>query len=103
MSAVSSDDNNSDNENKKKKKPDLATQVTSMGLNELQTQFRLAIAREDMDAAILYRDELADRVERTRWRDEERTFFQTVGDRLDAHASIRVRCGGQRNGLSAFH
>ena len=34
-----------------------------MGLNELQTQFRLAIAREDMDAAILYRDELAERVD----------------------------------------
>ena len=33
-----------------------------MGLNELQTQFRQAIAREDMDAATLYRDELADRV-----------------------------------------
>ena len=33
-----------------------------MGLNELQTQFRLAIAREDYDAATLYRDELADRV-----------------------------------------
>eukprot|EP00577_Skeletonema_sp_RCC1716_P010328 CAMPEP_0113378388 /NCGR_PEP_ID=MMETSP0013_2-20120614/3672_1 /TAXON_ID=2843 ORGANISM="Skeletonema costatum, Strain 1716" /NCGR_SAMPLE_ID=MMETSP0013_2 /ASSEMBLY_ACC=CAM_ASM_000158 /LENGTH=811 /DNA_ID=CAMNT_0000260605 /DNA_START=66 /DNA_END=2501 /DNA_ORIENTATION=+ /assembly_acc=CAM_ASM_000158 len=43
--------------------PDLATQVTSMGLNELQTQFRLAVAREDMDAAILYRDELAERVD----------------------------------------
>jgi len=34
-----------------------------MGLNELQTQFRLAVAREDMDAAILYRDELAERVD----------------------------------------
>ena len=33
-----------------------------MGLNELQTQFRQAIAREDMDAATLYRNELADRV-----------------------------------------
>lgn len=33
-----------------------------MGLNELQTQFRLAIARQDLDAASLYRDELAERV-----------------------------------------
>jgi hypothetical protein len=55
-------DSNS-NSNNKKKKPDLATQVSAMGLNELQTQFRLAIAREDMDAAILYRDELANRVD----------------------------------------
>jgi len=52
-----------DSSNNEKKPPDLATQVTSMGLNELQTQFRLAIAREDMDAAILYRDELAERVD----------------------------------------
>ena len=41
---------------------ELRSQLPSMGLNELQTQFRLAIAREDMDAASLYRDELADRV-----------------------------------------
>jgi hypothetical protein len=41
---------------------ELRRQLPSMGLNELQTQFRLAIAREDMDAASLYRDELADRV-----------------------------------------
>lgn len=41
---------------------DVQHQLRSMGLNELQTQFRLAIAREDMDAAILFRDELADRV-----------------------------------------
>jgi hypothetical protein len=65
---LSSSDNNdnsnsNNNNNKKKKKPDLATQVSAMGLNELQTQFRLAIAREDMDAAILYRDELANRVD----------------------------------------
>ena len=33
-----------------------------MGLNELQTQFRLAIAKQDLDAAALYRDELAERV-----------------------------------------
>lgn len=33
-----------------------------MGLNELQTQFRQAISRDDMDAATLYRDELAERV-----------------------------------------
>jgi len=56
-------DNNNNSNNNGNKKPDLATQVTSMGLNELQTQFRLAIAREDMDAAILYRDELAERVD----------------------------------------
>lgn len=62
MTQTASDDNNN-NENKRKKPDLLATQVTSMGLNELQTQFRLAIAREDMDAAILYRDELADRVD----------------------------------------
>jgi len=55
--------NDSSSNNNNKKPPDLATQVTSMGLNELQTQFRLAIAREDMDAAILYRDELAERVD----------------------------------------
>jgi len=54
---------NDSSSNNEKKPPDLATQVTSMGLNELQTQFRLAIAREDMDAAILYRDELAERVD----------------------------------------
>ncbi|KAK1741319.1 hypothetical protein QTG54_007797 [Skeletonema marinoi] len=54
---------NDSSSNNNNKKPDLATQVTSMGLNELQTQFRLAIAREDMDAAILYRDELAERVD----------------------------------------
>jgi superfamily II DNA/RNA helicase len=41
---------------------ELRRQLPSMGLNELQTQFRLAISREDMDAASLYRDELADRV-----------------------------------------
>jgi len=41
---------------------ELQSQLPSMGLNELQTQFRQAIAREDMDAAMLYRDELADRV-----------------------------------------
>jgi len=41
---------------------ELRIQLPSMGLNELQTQFRLAIAREDMDAASMYRDELADRV-----------------------------------------
>ena len=41
---------------------DVQPQLRSMGLNELQTQFRQAIAREDMDAAILFRDELADRV-----------------------------------------
>jgi superfamily II DNA/RNA helicase len=57
---TNSNDNDSNNSNKK---PDLASQVSSMGLNELQTQFRLAIAREDMDAAILYRDELAERVD----------------------------------------
>jgi hypothetical protein len=33
-----------------------------MGLNELQTQFRLAIARQDLETATLYRDELAERV-----------------------------------------
>jgi superfamily II DNA/RNA helicase len=64
-SSNNNDDSNSDNnkKKKKKKKADLATQVSAMGLNELQTQFRLAIAREDMDAAILYRDELANRVD----------------------------------------
>jgi len=41
---------------------ELGSQLSSMGLNELQTQFRQAIAREDMDAAMLYRDELAERV-----------------------------------------
>ncbi len=41
---------------------ELQSQLPSMGLNELQTQFRQAIAREDMDAATLYRNELADRV-----------------------------------------
>jgi hypothetical protein len=40
----------------------LQIQLPSMGLNELQTQFRLAIARQDLDAATLYRDELAERV-----------------------------------------
>lgn len=40
----------------------LQNQISSMGLNELQTQFRLAVARQDIDAAILYRDELAERV-----------------------------------------
>jgi hypothetical protein len=40
----------------------LQNQIPSMGLNELQTQFRLAIARQDFDAATLYRDELAERV-----------------------------------------
>mmetsp|Transcript_108 Transcript_108/g.259 ORF Transcript_108/g.259 Transcript_108/m.259 type:complete len:771 (-) Transcript_108:192-2504(-) len=44
------------------KNDELQSQLSAMGLNELQTQFRLAIAREDMDAATLYRDELADRV-----------------------------------------
>lgn len=34
-----------------------------MGLNELQTQFRRAISREDMDAAAMYRDELAERID----------------------------------------
>lgn len=41
---------------------ELQSQLPSMGLNELQTQFRSAIAREDMDAAALYSDELAERV-----------------------------------------
>jgi superfamily II DNA/RNA helicase len=41
---------------------DLQQLLPSMGLNELQTQFRLAIGRQDMDAATLYRDELAERV-----------------------------------------
>ncbi|KAL9181139.1 hypothetical protein ACHAXT_009944 [Thalassiosira profunda] len=41
---------------------ELQSQLPSMGLNELQTQFRQAIAREDMDVALLYRDELAERV-----------------------------------------
>ena len=41
---------------------DLASQIPSMGLNELQTQFRQAISRDDMEAAKLYRDELAERV-----------------------------------------
>ncbi|KAL3810056.1 hypothetical protein ACHAXA_007806 [Cyclostephanos tholiformis] len=41
---------------------ELRRQLPSMGLNELQTQFRLAISREDMDAAMMYRDELAERV-----------------------------------------
>jgi len=40
----------------------LANAVRSMGMNELQTQFRRAIAREDFDACILYRDELAERL-----------------------------------------
>mmetsp|Transcript_14963 Transcript_14963/g.31712 ORF Transcript_14963/g.31712 Transcript_14963/m.31712 type:complete len:771 (+) Transcript_14963:99-2411(+) len=44
------------------KNEELQSQLPSMGLNELQTQFRQAIAREDMDAAMLYRDELAERV-----------------------------------------
>lgn len=46
---------------------DVQSQLRSMGLNELQTQFRQAIAREDMDAAILFRDELADRVRSVRY------------------------------------
>ena len=41
---------------------ELQSQLPSMGLNELQTQFRLAISREDMDAAALYSNELANRV-----------------------------------------
>ena len=41
---------------------ELQSQLPTMGLNELQTQFRLAIARQDLDAATLYRDELAERV-----------------------------------------
>eukprot|EP00585_Thalassiosira_rotula_P005612 CAMPEP_0196147464 /NCGR_PEP_ID=MMETSP0910-20130528/25466_1 /TAXON_ID=49265 /ORGANISM="Thalassiosira rotula, Strain GSO102" /LENGTH=777 /DNA_ID=CAMNT_0041409889 /DNA_START=62 /DNA_END=2395 /DNA_ORIENTATION=+ len=41
---------------------EIQSQLPSMGLNELQTQFRQAISREDMDAAMLYRDELAERV-----------------------------------------
>ena len=45
-----------------KNNDDLQSQLPSMGLNELQTQFRLAIAREDMNAAELYSNELADRV-----------------------------------------
>ena len=45
-----------------KSNEELQSQLPSMGLNELQTQFRQAINREDMDAAMLYRDELADRV-----------------------------------------
>lgn len=60
-----SDDNNNNSKKKKNKKQDLASQVSAMGLNELQTQFRLAIAREDMDAALLYRDELAERLDRS--------------------------------------
>ena len=49
---------------------ELQSQLPSMGLNELQTQFRQAIAREDMDAATLYRNELADRVSSGAYRDE---------------------------------
>jgi superfamily II DNA/RNA helicase len=41
---------------------ELRIQLPTMGLNELQTQFRLAISREDMEAASMYRDELANRV-----------------------------------------
>lgn len=44
-----------------------------MGLNELQTQFRQAIAREDMDAAALYRNELADRVSSGAYRSNNNT------------------------------
>jgi superfamily II DNA/RNA helicase len=54
---------NNSNSNKKAAIDRITSQVKSMGLNELQTQFRLAIAREDMDAAMVYRDELADRVD----------------------------------------
>ena len=62
--------NNNNNNNSYE---ELQSQLPSMGLNELQTQFRQAIAREDMDAAALYRNELADRVSSGAYRSNNNT------------------------------
>jgi hypothetical protein len=67
--------NNNNNNNSYE---ELQSQLPSMGLNELQTQFRQAIAREDMDAAALYRNELADRVSSGAYRSNTNTEEEDV-------------------------
>ena len=65
---------------------ELQSQLPTMGLNELQTQFRLAIARQDLDAATLYRDELAERVASGAYRPSDDDTSETA-DRKRARLS----------------
>eukprot|EP00804_Cyclotella_cryptica_P013198 CCRYP_006991-RA/>CCRYP_006991-RA protein AED:0.14 eAED:0.14 QI:318/1/1/1/1/1/2/2747/661 len=66
---------------------ELQLQLPSMGLNELQTQFRLAIARQDLETATLYRDELAERVSSGAFRSSGEDQQEESSDRKRARLS----------------
>ena len=65
-----------------------------MGLNELQTQFRLAIAKRDLDAAALYRDELAERVSSGIYRPNNSNSNSTEATEGDEKKKARLNWEG---------